>query len=90
MNIIKKALGLVWLLLGPFAAYLLISQAIKAIAKADTVLAAATSDKARVVAEAAKTNTTLQWGIIVLIFVPVAIGLVIFGKYSLQGEYDSE
>ena len=36
----------------------------------------------------AQTNTALQWGIILLIFIPIAIGLVIFGKYALAGEYD--
>ena len=36
----------------------------------------------------ARTNTALQWGIILLIFIPVSIGMVIFGYYSLKGEYD--
>ena len=36
----------------------------------------------------ARTNTALQWGIILLIFIPVSIGLVIFGYYSWKGEYD--
>ncbi len=89
MNIIKRALGVIWILMGPYAAYLIISHALKALAKADAVVAAATSEKARAVAEAARTNTTLQWGIIVIIFVPVAIGLIIFGKFSLQGEYNT-
>ncbi len=33
-------------------------------------------------------NDTLQWGIIIGIFVPIAFGLMIFGWYALQGEYD--
>ncbi|MEZ4800076.1 MAG: hypothetical protein R2809_09945 [Flavobacteriales bacterium] len=33
-------------------------------------------------------NDMLQWGIIIGIFVPIAIGLMIFGFYSLKGEYD--
>ena len=36
----------------------------------------------------ARTNTALQWGIILLIFIPVCIGMVIFGYYSWKGEYD--
>jgi purine-cytosine permease-like protein len=33
-------------------------------------------------------NDTLQWSIIIGIFVPIAFGLMIFGWYALQGEYD--
>ena len=36
----------------------------------------------------ARTNTALQWGIILLIFIPVSIGMVIFGYFSWKGEYD--
>lgn len=36
----------------------------------------------------ATVNDTLQWGIIIGIFVPIAFGLMIFGWYALQGEYD--
>lgn len=32
----------------------------------------------------------LPWLIIIVVFTPVAIGLVIFGYYSLKGEYDGE
>jgi hypothetical protein len=35
----------------------------------------------------AKTNTILQWGIILLVFIPICIGLVIFGYYALKNEY---
>ncbi|MFM1998833.1 MAG: hypothetical protein RL204_780 [Bacteroidota bacterium] len=35
-------------------------------------------------------NDMLQWGIIIGIFVPIAIGLMIFGFYSLKGAYDME
>ena len=37
---------------------------------------------------AATTNDYLQWGIIILIFLPIAIGFVTFGYYSTKGEYD--
>ena len=32
----------------------------------------------------------LPWLIIITVFTPIAIGLVIFGYYSLKGEYDGE
>lgn len=35
-----------------------------------------------------KLNTTLQWGIILMIFIPVCAGLVVFGYYAFKGEYD--
>ena len=33
-------------------------------------------------------NDILQWAIILLIFIPVAIGFIIFGYYAFKGEYD--
>ncbi|MFN8310815.1 MAG: hypothetical protein U0T73_12705 [Chitinophagales bacterium] len=36
----------------------------------------------------ATTNDYLQWSIIILIFLPIAAGLVIFGYFSTKGEYD--
>jgi hypothetical protein len=38
--------------------------------------------------ELAKSNTTLQWGIILTIFTPICVGFFIFGYYGLKGEYD--
>lgn len=32
----------------------------------------------------------IPWVIIIAVFTPVAIGLIIFGWYSLKGEYDGE
>jgi hypothetical protein len=32
-------------------------------------------------------DTKIQWGIFIGIFMPVAIGLIIFGYYALKGEY---
>jgi hypothetical protein len=32
----------------------------------------------------------LPWFIIIFVFTPIAIGLIIFGWYSLKGEYDGE
>ena len=33
-------------------------------------------------------DTKIQWGIFIGIFIPIVIGLVLFGYYSLKGEYD--
>ena len=33
-------------------------------------------------------DTKIQWGIFVVVFIPIAIGLVIFGFYALFGDYD--
>ena len=32
----------------------------------------------------------IPWIIIIAVFTPIAIGLIIFGWYSLKGEYDGE
>lgn len=34
------------------------------------------------------TNTIIQWSVFVIIFIPIAIGIMIFGYYALKGEYD--
>lgn len=89
MNVVKRAFGIVWLLLAPASLYFIISNAIAAFSAADAKISKAVSETAKAAAEAAKTNTILQWSIIVIIFLPIAFGLVIFGKYALAGEYDS-
>ncbi|HSF45010.1 MAG TPA: hypothetical protein VLA58_03340 [Chitinophagaceae bacterium] len=33
-------------------------------------------------------DTKIQWGVFVVIFIPIAFGLVIFGYYAFKGEYD--
>lgn len=33
-------------------------------------------------------DTKIQWGVFVIIFIPIAVGLAIFGYYALKGEYD--
>ncbi|MBX2974317.1 MAG: hypothetical protein KF797_14565 [Flavobacteriales bacterium] len=33
-------------------------------------------------------DTKIQWGVFVVVFIPIAIGLMIFGWYALQGEYE--
>ena len=39
---------------------------------------------------AAKPNidTKIQWGVFVGVFIPIAVGIVIFGYYAFKGEYD--
>lgn len=74
MKTIKRILGLVWVLLAPAAVIFMFMQA-------SDKIAAATEGVAR-------TNTALQWGIILFIFIPICAGLVVFGLYSLKGDYD--
>ena len=74
MNALKKFLGVVWMLLGPVIIIFLFMQAMDKIAAAAEGIA--------------RTNTTLQWFIIILIFIPICAGLVIFGYYAWKGEYD--
>ena len=68
----KRILGLVWMVLGPVAIFILIWGAINNI---DT---AGTGD----------INKPLPWIIIIAIFTPIAIGLSIFGWYAWKEEYD--
>ncbi|WP_316819593.1 DUF6814 family protein [Pedobacter gandavensis] len=74
MNGLKKGLGLVWMLLGPASIIFLFMQAYEKVGLAEEGVH--------------KTNTALQWGIILFIFIPISAGLVIFGYYALKGEYD--
>lgn len=90
MNQIRRVLGMVWAILGPTAIYLMIAQALKKVSEADAKIGKAIDETARVFAEAAKLNIEMQWGIIIIIFVPIAFGLMIFGYYSFKGEYDRE
>ena len=74
MNILKRVLGVVWIIMGPVIILFLFMQATEKIAAA--------------AAGIARTNTTLQWSIIIIIFIPICAGLMIFGYYGLKGEYD--
>ena len=74
MNTLKKILGIVWMLLGPVAMTFLFLQAIDKVGLTHT--------------EIERTNTILQWGIILFIFLPISLGLMIFGFYAWKGEYD--
>jgi predicted Na+-dependent transporter len=33
-------------------------------------------------------DTKIQWAVFVIVFIPIAIGMVIFGYYAIKGEYD--
>jgi len=33
-------------------------------------------------------DTKIQWGVFVVVFIPIAIGMMIFGYYATKGEYD--
>lgn len=90
MNTIRRALGIIWILLGPAAAVFMFTQAMAKITAANGKIEAALDEVSRSTAEAAKLNVQLQWGIIIGIFLPIAFGLIIFGYYSLKGEYDRE
>lgn len=73
MNALKKYLGIIWMLLAPVIILFLFWQAFDKIGKAT---------------EATRSNVILQWTIILIIFLPICIGLAIFGKYAFKGYYD--
>lgn len=33
-------------------------------------------------------DTKIQWAVFVIVFIPIAIGIIIFGFYAVKGEYD--
>jgi len=33
-------------------------------------------------------DTKIQWIVFVVVFIPIAIGFIMFGWYALKGEYD--
>ena len=72
MNYIKKYLGIIWLLIAPAVIFFLASGAMKYIDLKGTK----------------DINNPVIWIIIITIFTPIAIGLMIFGWYALNGEYD--
>ena len=44
----------------------------------------------RMMSNQAGLNDLMQWGIIIIIFIPIAFGLTIFGKYAASGVYDKQ
>jgi len=73
MNLVKKLLGYVWMLLAPAIICFLVYQAVGKISSAASIQ---------------KANVTLQWVIILLVFTPICIGFFIFGKYASANEYE--
>lgn len=65
-------MGIGWMLLAPIAIYLMVSSAIQNISSGGTK----------------DINQPIPWIIIIVIFTPIAIGLMIFGWYAFKGEYD--
>ncbi|MDB5196723.1 MAG: hypothetical protein JWP88_1094 [Flaviaesturariibacter sp.] len=74
MNALRKNLGIVWMFAGPAAALFLVVTAVKYISQ---------SAKGDI-------GNPVPWIIIIAIFMPIAIGLTIFGWYCWKGEYDRE
>lgn len=72
MAIIRRFLGIFLLAIAPIIIFALINGAITNIDPAGKK----------------DINNPLIWVIIILIFLPVAIGLMIFGWYAFRGEYD--
>lgn len=87
MNALKKYLGIVWMLLGPAVIVFLIWQASDKVGLA-YALVGEQSGAARDIAQSNALNTLLQWLIIIIVFLPIAFGLMIFGKYAWSGEYN--
>ncbi|MBC7890153.1 MAG: hypothetical protein H7Z13_19930 [Ferruginibacter sp.] len=72
MNQLKRISGVLWMILAPVVIYLLVMGAVHNIDSTGTK----------------DINKPIPWIIIITVFTPIAIGLMIFGFYSLKGEYD--
>lgn len=88
MNTVKRYLGIVWMILGPAVILFMVQQAFEKVGVAYQKADAAVDTVQQSIALGEAHNTILQWSIIILVFVPIAIGMVIFGKYCLVGAYD--
>mgnify|MGYP000865790593 CR=1 FL=1 len=72
MDSLKKTLGWLWLIAGPAFIIFLIKGAIDNIDL---------NGKKEI-------NDPVIWIIILLIFLPIAMGFVVFGWYAIKGEYN--
>lgn len=72
MDALKRILGVVWALLGP-------AVIIGMIWRAATELGQVKPEKVQ--------ETYIFWIIVIAIFVPIAIGLTLFGVYAVRNEY---
>ena len=74
--------------LGPVIMVFLLWQAIDKISLARQQVTLVVGEAAKQAASSIVVNTILQWSIIIAIFLPIACGMFIFGKYAVKGEYD--
>ena len=72
MNQLKKFSGILWAAGGPAVIIFMIFQA--------------TSEMSRAT-EKTFQETLLFWVIVILIFIPIAVGFTLFGYYAMQDEY---
>jgi hypothetical protein len=72
MNTLKRWMGILCMLTGPVIVLMLVWGAIQNIDAAGK----------------SEINKPIPWVIIITIFIPVALGLLIFGWYAWKGEYD--
>jgi hypothetical protein len=75
MNSLKRLAGILWIALGAIVIYLLFAQAGTEIAEAH-------------LGKRPLLDTQMFWYIIIPIFLPIMIGLLLFGWFALKGEYD--
>jgi len=75
MNSLKRISGFLWLVLGAITIYMLFSRAGLEISEA-------------VAGKRPLLDTKMFWYIIIPIFLPIMIGLCLFGWYAWKGEYD--
>lgn len=74
MNKVKQVLGMLWMTLAVALVLFIFWQAYLKVSSATTGIM--------------RTNTLLQWIIILLVFIPICAGLFIFGRYALNREFD--
>ena len=74
MDKLKRYLGIIWMLIGPVLFVMLVKSAV------DNINGNVKGD----------ISNPVPWIIILAIFLPIAVGLTIFGWYALKGNYDLE
>ncbi len=76
MNKLKRFLGIVWMLVGPVVFIMLVISAVNNIYG---------HSNGKAVGDI---SNPVPWIIILAIFLPIAMGLTIFGWYVFKGDYD--
>ena len=77
MNSVKRFLGIVWMLVGPVVFIMLVISAVNNIYG---------DNNGQVLGDI---SNPVPWIIILAIFLPIAIGLSIFGWYVYKGDYEN-